>query len=83
LNTIRRAKRGIDLMTPMHGRASCLIGMRGDKVLYEWQFPLQAGMYGQMLPGGNNLWAGRTKDGPSTRRACAPQPGLTRQRKRH
>jgi hypothetical protein len=59
-----RAQRGVTIITPMHGHASYLIGMRGE-VLHEWQFPLQAGMYGQLLPGGNILWAGRTKDGPS------------------
>src|SRR4051812_21025616 len=59
-----RAQRGITIITPMHGHAAYLIGMRGE-VLHEWQFPLQAGMYGQLLPGGHILWAGRTKNGPS------------------
>jgi len=59
-----RTWKGITLITPLHGHACYLIGMRGE-VLHEWQFPLQAGCYARLLPDGHILWAGRTKDGPS------------------
>lgn len=62
-----RATPGFTLIVPLSGTAAYLIGMRGE-VLHQWSFPLTPGNYAYLLPNGNLLWAGRTKDGPPLRR---------------
>ena len=59
----RRATAGLTLFSPIHGRSTYLIGMRGD-VLHQWEHPLIAGPYAYLLENGNLLWAGRLPEGP-------------------
>jgi hypothetical protein len=54
---------GVTLMTPLLGRITYLVGMKGE-VLHQWSHPLAPGEYAYLLPTGNLLWAGETLDGP-------------------
>src|ERR1700704_217864 len=45
-----RATAGLTLFSPIHGRSTYLIGMRGD-VLHQWEHPLIAGPYAYLLEG--------------------------------
>ena len=58
----RRATAGVTLFSPLNGKTSYLIGLRGD-VLHQWNHPL-INTYGHLLPNGNLLWAGRLPEGP-------------------
>ena len=58
-----RATPGITQFSPIHGKATYLIGLRGD-VLHQWDHPLVAGPYAYLLENGNLLWAGRMPEGP-------------------
>ena len=62
-----RATPGFTLITPLSGRESYLIGMRGE-ILHQWRFPLTPGNYAYLLENGNLLWSGRTDEGPPLRR---------------
>lgn len=59
----RRATPGYTLFSPLNGKATYLIGMRGE-VVHEWAHPLVTATYARLLPGGNLLWAGRLPEGP-------------------
>ncbi len=58
-----RATRGYTLFSPLHGRVTCLIGLRGE-VVHQWEHPLTNGPYGYLLESGNLLWSGRLPEGP-------------------
>jgi hypothetical protein len=58
-----RATPGVTLISPLQGKASYLIGMKGE-VLHHWNHPTKPGNYAHMLPSGNLLWAGETEKGP-------------------
>ena len=57
-----RATVGYTLFSPLHGRATCLVGLRGE-VVHQWEHPLIS-MYGYLLESGNLLWSGRLEEGP-------------------
>ena len=59
----RRATAGVTLFSPLNGKATYIIGMRGE-VLHAWQHPLVTGTYGYLLDNGNLLWSGRLPEGP-------------------
>ena len=58
-----RATPGVTLFSPLNGKATYIIGLRGD-VLQQWQHPLVSGPYARLLDNGNLLWAGRLPEGP-------------------
>ena len=58
-----RATPGYTLFTPIHGKTTYLIGLRGD-IVHQWEHPLVSGPYGYLLDNGNLLWAGRLPEGP-------------------
>jgi hypothetical protein len=59
----KRATPGYTLFSPLHGKATYLIGLRGD-VVHEWAHPITTGTYGYLLDNGNLLWSGRLAEGP-------------------
>jgi hypothetical protein len=59
-----KAYPGVTIITPLHGNATYLIGMKGE-VLHQWKHPSKPGNYAYMLPTGNLLWSGEVEDGPS------------------
>jgi hypothetical protein len=58
----RHATPGYTLFSPLHGKATYLIGLRGE-VAHQWEHPLVS-MYGYLLENGNLLWSGRLEEGP-------------------
>ena len=58
-----RATPGYTLFSPIHGKTTYLIGMRGD-IVHQWEHPLVSGPYAYLLENGNLLWAGRLAEGP-------------------
>ena len=58
-----RATPGYTLFSPINGKATYIIGLRGD-VLHQWEHPLVNGTYAYLLDNGNLLWAGRLPEGP-------------------
>ena len=58
-----RATPGVTLFSPINGKATYIIGLRGD-VLHQWEHPLVSGPYAYLLGNGNLLWAGRLPEGP-------------------
>ncbi len=58
-----RATPGLTLFSPINGKATYMIGLRGD-VLHQWEHPLVTGPYAYLLDNGNLLWAGRLPEGP-------------------
>ena len=59
-----RATPGVTLFSPLNGKATYIIGLRGD-VLHQWEHPLVNGTYGYLLDNGNLLWAGRLAGRPA------------------
>ncbi|MDP7425060.1 MAG: aryl-sulfate sulfotransferase [Rhodospirillales bacterium] len=59
-----RATPGVTIITPLQGKATYLVGMKGE-VLHQWDHPIKPGSYAYLLPSGNLLWAGETVEGPS------------------
>lgn len=59
----KRATPGYTLFTPLHGKTTFLIGLRGD-ILHQWQHPFTPGNYAYLLENGNLLWSGRLAEGP-------------------
>jgi len=57
------ANPGITIISPLHGKETYLIGMKGE-VLHQWSHPNKPGNYAYLLPNGNLLWSGETKAGP-------------------
>ena len=58
-----RATPGLTLFSPLNGKATYIIGLRGD-VLHQWTHPLVNGTYAYLLDNGNLLWTGRLPEGP-------------------
>ena len=58
-----RATPGLTLFSPLNGKATYIIGLRGD-VLHQWAHPLVNGTYAYLLENGNLLWTGRLPEGP-------------------
>jgi arylsulfotransferase ASST len=58
-----RATPGVTLFSPLNGKATYLIGLRGE-ILHQWEHPLVTGTYAYLLESGNLLWAGRLPEGP-------------------
>jgi hypothetical protein len=58
-----RATPGYTLFSPLNGKSTCLIGLRGD-IVHQWHHPIQNGLYGYLLENGNLLWSGQLADGP-------------------
>ena len=58
-----RATPGLTLFSPLNGKATYIIGLRGD-VLHQWEHPLVNGTYAYLLDNGNLLWTGRLPEGP-------------------
>ena len=54
-----RAANGYTLFAPMYGRNVWLVDMWGT-IVHRWQAENLPGNYGQLLPSGNLLYAGRT-----------------------
>ena len=59
-----RATPGLTLFSPLNGKATYIIGLRGD-VLHQWAHPLVNGTYAYLLDNGNLLWTGRLPEGPT------------------
>ncbi|MFW6139021.1 MAG: aryl-sulfate sulfotransferase, partial [Spirochaetota bacterium] len=59
----RRASGGLTLFTPLEGKGVWLIDMQG-RVINQWEMPYKPGCYGELLPNGNMLYAGRNESGP-------------------
>jgi hypothetical protein len=59
----KRATPGYTLFSPLLGKATYLLGMRGE-VVHAWQHPVRSGTYGYLLENGNLLWAGMLPEGP-------------------
>lgn len=60
-----RAYSGFTLFTPLNGTGVWLIDMEGRFVNY-WETGYQPGCYGELLPNGNLLYAGKVDNGPLT-----------------
>jgi Arylsulfotransferase (ASST) len=58
-----RATPGLTLFSPLNGKSTYIIGMRGD-VLHHWEHPLVTGTYAYLLETRNLLWSGRLPEGP-------------------
>ena len=58
-----RATPGLTLFSPLNGKATYVIGLRGD-VLHQWAHPLVNGTYAYLLENGNLFWTGRLPEGP-------------------
>src|SRR5215510_10684793 len=58
-----RATPGFTLFSPLHGKSTYLVGMRGE-IVHQWEHPITTGTYGYLLDTGNLLWAGRLPEGP-------------------
>lgn len=58
-----RAEHGYTLFSPLNGKLTLLIGMRGE-VVWQWSHPLTIGTYAYLLENGNLLWSGRLPEGP-------------------
>jgi hypothetical protein len=54
---------GFTLYSPIHGKSTYLVGMRGE-IVHQWEHPITTGSYGYLLDTGNLLWAGRLAEGP-------------------
>jgi len=61
----RRAYRGLTLFTPVEGKGVWLIDMFGG-IVNQWEMAYESGCYGELLPNGNLLYAGRLGNGPLT-----------------
>ncbi|NIN00042.1 MAG: aryl sulfotransferase, partial [candidate division Zixibacteria bacterium] len=61
----RRAYRGLTLFTPVEGKGVWLIDMFGG-IVNQWEMAYEPGCYGELLPNGNLLYAGRLDNGPLT-----------------
>jgi hypothetical protein len=59
---VHRATAGYTLFSPLHGKSSYLIGLRGE-VVHQWEHPV-INTYGYLLECGNLLWSGRLDEGP-------------------
>ncbi len=59
----RKACLGVTLFTPVDGTGVWLIDMEGRLVNY-WEMGYKPGCYGELLPNGNLLYAGKVEDGP-------------------
>jgi len=57
------ATAGYTLLSPLHGRSTYLIDLRGD-VVHQWDHPLISSTYAYLLESGNLLWSGRLPEGP-------------------
>ena len=57
------ATAGYTLFSPLHGRVTYLIDLRGD-VVHQWNHPLTNSTYAYLLQNGNLLWSGRLPEGP-------------------
>ncbi len=60
---LEQATPGFTLFSPIHGKATYLLGLRGE-VVHQWEHPLTTGSYGYLLETGNLLWVGRLAEGP-------------------
>lgn len=59
----RKACHGFTLITPVDGTGVWLIDMMGRLVNY-WEMGFKPGCYGELLPNGNLLYAGKVETGP-------------------
>ena len=58
-----KAYNGVTLLTPVNGTGVWLIDMHGNYVNY-WEMGYKPGCYGELLPNGNLLYAGRVEHAP-------------------
>jgi len=61
----QRAYNGVTLFTPTDGTEVWLIDMLG-RVVHRWDIGYKPGCYGELLPNGNLLYAGKVDNGPLT-----------------
>lgn len=54
---------GYTLFAPLFGKDVWLIDMQG-RIVHRWKMPLTPGCYGELLPNGNLLYAGKVIPGP-------------------
>lgn len=59
----RRAYPGFTLFTPTEGEGVWMVDMLGEYVKH-WHFGYKPACYGELLPTGNVLYAGKIEDGP-------------------
>lgn len=58
----RRILRGLTLFTPVDDNSVYLIDLKGN-IVKKWKFNFKSGCYGELLPNGNLLYAGKITDG--------------------
>jgi hypothetical protein len=58
-----RATPGYTLFSPLHGKETHLIGLRGE-VLHSWRHPTKPGNYAYLTDAGTLLWTGLLPEGP-------------------
>ncbi|MBA7705858.1 hypothetical protein ES703_114698 [subsurface metagenome] len=61
----RRSYNGVTLFTPVNGTDVWLIDMQG-RYVNQWDMGYESGCYGELLPNGNLLYAGKIDNGPLT-----------------
>ena len=59
----KRTYNGVTLFTPMDGTTVWLTDMLG-RVVHHWDMGYKPGCYGELLPNGNLLYAGKVENGP-------------------
>lgn len=62
---MRRAFHGVTLFTSLEGTSAWMIDMNGN-IVHSWKTGYKPALYGELLPNGNLLYAGRVEDGPLT-----------------
>jgi hypothetical protein len=60
-----KAYNGYTLFSPAGGTDVWLMDMTG-RLVHRWEMPMRAGAYGELLPNGNLLYAGKIMTGPLT-----------------
>ena len=63
VNKVYKAYNGYTLFSALGSKEVKLINMKGN-VLHKWDMDHTPASYGELLPNGNLLYAGRVKDGP-------------------
>lgn len=62
---MRRAFHGVTIFSPLEGTGAWIIDMNGN-IVHSWEMGYKPALYGELLPNGNLLYAGRVENGPLT-----------------
>ncbi len=63
VNDSMRAFGGVTFITPVNGQRVWMINMKGEPIKH-WDFGYEPACYGELLPSGNILYAGKINNGP-------------------